>query len=151
MMGMTVEERFAAKYEVATSGCWLWTSSRFRNGYGQFRDKRFPTALAHRVSWLLHRGPIPDGMQTDHLCRNPRCVNPDHMELVTNRENSRRGRGSVTSCKHGHAYDDENTGWKLDKTRGWRRYCRACARKGGSARPTRHIDRTHLTRAWPNC
>ncbi len=144
-MGVTIKERFAAKYDVSPSGCWLWTASRFRNGYGQFRDKELPTSLAHRASWLLHRGLIP------HLCRNPLCVNPEHLELVTNRENSRRGKGSVTSCKHGHAYDEENTGWKLDKVRGWRRYCRACARKGGSARPSRHIDRVHLTRAWPNC
>jgi len=99
-----------------------------------------PTQLAHRVSWLLYVGPISDGMQIDHLCKNVGCVNPAHMELVTNRENSQRGRGSITECKQGHSYDDENTGWKFDKTRGWRRYCRACARDGMRRR-----------RAWPNC
>jgi len=124
-----VEERFRAKYVEKTSGCWVWTASCFRNGYGQFRDSSLPTALAHRVAWIIFVGPIPDGMQIDHLCRNTLCVNPAHMELVTNQTNSERGRGSITECKHGHPYNEENTYWKFDQTRGWRRSCRICARE----------------------
>lgn len=70
--------------------CWLWMGAKWK-GYGQFGVQQspgvWPLRKAHRVAYELIVGPIPDGMQLDHLCRNPSCVNPDHLEPVTNREN----------------------------------------------------------------
>jgi hypothetical protein len=70
--------------------CWLWMHSCTHDGYGQFKlDNRM--MRAHRVAYLFSIGAIPDDLQIDHLCRNRRCCNPMHMELVTTRENTRRG------------------------------------------------------------
>ena len=83
--------------------------------------------LAHRMIYELLVGPIPDGLEIDHLCRNRGCVNPGHMEPVTHRENLMRGdtvaaaNPAKTHCIRGHPYDDENT-----YRYGSHRYCRAC-------------------------
>lgn len=162
------EERFLAKVRKDAAGCWIWQASRSGGGprsvsmsdggypYGQFWLKQFGRPIgAHRAAWILFRGPIPDGLQVDHKCENTLCVNPEHLELVTNEVNARRStRGRVTECKHGHPYDKANTGWKHDPVRGLRRYCRACARIArrrkqglegdGTPRPKAH-------KAWPNC
>ena len=84
---------------------------------------------AHRVSWELLVGPIPEGLELDHLCRNHGCVNPDHLEPVTHAVNVRRGRGGTSwaqkkHCPQGHPYDDANT----YLYRG-RRSCRECSRQ----------------------
>src|SRR3954470_20141998 len=74
------------------TGCWLWTGARSaKGGYGDVSvsGMRF---RAHRLIYEWERGPIPEGLILDHLCCNPPCVNPDHMEVVTNRENILRGR-----------------------------------------------------------
>lgn len=85
--------RKAPSYTVdPTTGCWLWDHHTSDKGYGQLRERSSGrTIKAHRYFYELHRGPIPDGLHLDHLCRNPRCVNPDHLEPVTNGENQRRG------------------------------------------------------------
>lgn len=73
------------------SGCWIWIGSRSK-GYGRLRrpkERRY--VAAHRLAYEQHRGPIPDGLELDHLCRTPACVNPQHLEPVTHRENLRRG------------------------------------------------------------
>lgn len=72
------------------SGCWVWHSTKKEGGYGIIR-RHGRVIPAHRYVYELHRGPIPDGLVIDHLCRNPSCVNPDHLEPVPLRENVRRG------------------------------------------------------------
>ena len=96
-----------------TESCWLWTGSQSAGGYGRMRWPGLPHAMcAHRISYLLSVGPIPEGMEIDHLCFNPRCVRPDHLEPVTSKENVRRARvvnpvknpqfGKCELCKRGH-------------------------------------------------
>ena len=88
---MSTWDRFWARVDVGL--CWEWTGSNDR-GYGMFRlDGR--TVRAHRWAWETLVGPIPRGLHLDHLCRNPPCVNPDHLEPVTQPENIRRGHAAL--------------------------------------------------------
>lgn len=125
-----VSERFWAKVE-KTDSCWNWTASIDRAGYGRVRN-RLGTCLAHRIAYELLIGPIPAGLVLDHLCKNTTCVNPDHLEPVTDAENRRRGdwiaANTTTHCQRGHALDAVTAyvappGTKRPGTR----YCRKCA------------------------
>jgi hypothetical protein len=80
----------AARVEIGHGGCLLWTGARLPLGYGVMRYQG-RIAYAHRVAWTMIHGPIPEGLVLDHLCRNPSCINPDHLEPVTQQENIRRG------------------------------------------------------------
>ena len=84
-------DRFSSKVLIGLGGCWCWQASRNRKGYGQYSIKGRPV-LAHRWAYEQLRGPIPDGMHIDHLCRVRHCVNPEHMEPVTPAENFHRGK-----------------------------------------------------------
>ncbi len=114
------------------SGCWLWTASLNWRGYGQVRSNG-PVRMAHRVVYEAYKGGIPDGLQLDHLCRVRSCVNPDHLEPVTPKENVRRGnfghggdRNLIkTRCPKGHPYEGDN----LYVRRNGSRQCRACHRE----------------------
>ena len=75
------------------TNCWLWDAYRTKHGYGQF-NRKGTVYYAHRYSYEVAKGPIPDGLTLDHLCKNQHCVNPDHLEPVTLRENLRRA-GSI--------------------------------------------------------
>lgn len=122
-------ERFWSK--VDTSGdCWEWLAYRQPDGYGTFKLNG-SMRLAHRIAYELVKGPIPEGLQLDHLCRNRGCVNPSHLEPVTLIENQRRSPfkyGQLTHCPHGHPFSEENTLiWR--RARGTVRICRTCNRE----------------------
>ena len=128
------EVRFWGKVD-KTQDCWIWTAGT-RRGYGHFWSSGKDIS-AHRFSYELLVGKIPDGLQLDHLCRNRVCVNPDHLEPVTLQENLRRGNGNKkatkaaaqkrrmqTECKRNHPYNEENTYKRPDGGRD----CRECMR-----------------------
>jgi hypothetical protein len=132
-IGRDYEARFWSKVDMQPGGCWEWTASRKNTGYGQFMKTTGNLVLAHRLAYELVHGSVPEGLHLDHLCRNRGCVNPAHLEPVTNRENTVRGMaGEVnaarmlakTACKYGHPYTEANT---RITPQGWRA-CRACAR-----------------------
>ena len=88
-------EQFAQKVRI-TETCWLWEASCFSEGYGYFKNRK-----AHRVSYELFKGSVPDGLQLDHLCRVRHCVNPAHLEAVTNQVNVIRAKRGEP-CPHGN-------------------------------------------------
>lgn len=99
-MNRDEESRFRAKVtEDPDTGCWEWTAHRTRLGYGRFYAGRY--VQASRWSFEFFRGPIPDGLEIDHLCRNRACVNPDHLEPVSHAENCRRVPGRMVECPTG--------------------------------------------------
>lgn len=123
-------------YVVAEGGCWEWVGGKNDKGYASVRidgEHRY----GHRVMYELHKGPIPKGTVIDHLCRNPGCGNPAHLEAVVQKENIRRGKKGVlcTHCKHGHEYTPENT--YLTPGTGSKR-CRTCTQLREKSRPPRH-------------
>jgi hypothetical protein len=125
----TPEERFWPKVD-AEGDCWEWTASKFFDGYGMFWGPD-GHMRAHRFAWETLVGPIPDGLQIDHLCRNRLCCNPDHLQPTTHRVNVLRGEGPAavnarkTHCKRNHEFTPENT---AERSEGGRR-CRQCHRE----------------------
>ncbi len=113
------------------TGCWIWLKGLMPAGYGCFGYKG-KTVLAHRISYEVAKGPIPKGLQIDHICRVRCCVNPDHLRCVTIRENVLCGIGvaaqnlAKTHCRRGHEYTPDNTFSIPSNPRG--RRCRECNR-----------------------
>lgn len=142
------EARFWAKVR-RSDGCWEWQGSLSSKGYGVFWDADHKNnLLAHRVAYELVTGPIPDGLQLDHLCRNRRCVNPAHLEPVTGKENLLRGdthaanNASKEVCKNGHPFDVV----RPDGSRG----CRTCDVEKTRRYQARHRDRYLASQALAN-
>ncbi len=132
----TSRDRFESKFYV-TPGCWIWVAAT-RSGYGRvWVDGKLVSA--HRYSYEMYVGPIPDGMVVRHKCDTPSCVNPDHLEIGSQAENIgdavRRGRHFspsrlVTHCPQGHEYTEDNT---YPRPEGGRA-CRQCHRERALAR-----------------
>jgi hypothetical protein len=142
-MPKSLEAKLADKIDRQNGdGCWIWTGSLNVWGYGKIRPESITVTCeygythhlrqkqqqAHRVVYEMLAGPIPDGMQLDHLCRNRQCVRPDHLEPVTAQENARRIYADKTHCVNGHELTEENTYVWHEK-----RACRICR--------TRAVDR----------
>lgn len=137
-----IPERIWSKLKLADSGCWEWQGSLSPDGYGLTTFGRKVRTSVHRAVYQAMRGPIPDNLVCDHLCRNRRCANPDHIEPVTNAENLRRGEGGLvvraiaaanaakTHCKRGHPLSGDN----LRLPYRGNRMCRTCAYELDNAR-----------------
>ena len=120
-------QRFMSKVK-NTNNCWIWLAGKQGGGYGQFRVNG-KTLLSHRISYELFKDDIPYGLELDHLCRVRHCVNPEHLEVVTSQENTKRGELGLinklkTQCKNGHEYNEKNT----YKRKTGKRQCRECHR-----------------------
>lgn len=130
MSRLTPMQRWAAKVQLPADpdGCWEWTGNKNHHGYGGFyvdgKNRR-----AHRYGYERFVGEVPEGLQTDHLCRNRSCVNPSHLEPVTRRENILRGIGpsaihaAKLVCLNGHSLEGDAVYRRRDR-RG--RHCRQC-------------------------
>jgi len=127
--------------------CWIWRASLDTHGYGHGRF-RGRLRLAHRISYELFVGEIPDGLVLDHLCRQPSCVNPEHLEAVTNRENVLRGNSIVakhalkTQCPQGHKYDKV-----VARGEGTARICTVCQREHSKRQAAQQKAARHAARA----
>lgn len=125
-LGSALDGRMLANFEekvvrITESGCWIWTGSTNNMGYGIFTIRRSPfqwKPLAHRFSWMVHKGPIPPNKYLCHTCDVPACCNPEHLFIGDSKTNVqdmyRKGRNrhwsaAKTHCKHGHAYTEEST------------------------------------------
>lgn len=143
MASATTElDRFHSKYEQgADDECWEWSGTMYSNGYGMFAlsrngSSKVKYALAHRYSYEVRVGEVPEGLVLDHLCRNRGCINPGHLEPVTTRENLVRGEGFVgvqsrrTHClRKGHPLSGENLYVSPKGGRG----CRKCRTEQANA------------------
>lgn len=121
-----VIDRLLDRIEIDENGCWLWTGPVTRDGYGMIGVEGNRSRGIHRVAYEHFVGPIPIGLQIDHLCRVRHCCCPWHLEAVTSGENTRRGdtgkhlvsaQLSKTHCAQGHPFDEENT----RRWRDWRK------------------------------
>ena len=129
-----VIDRVLSRVRDTADGCVETNYSTGSHGYGQIGwhdEDRRRMALTHRVAWIAKNGPIPEGMTVDHICRNRKCLNVEHLRLLTNSENaSDNGFRSRTHCPAGHPYAGPNL--YIDPTGG--RRCRTCAKAHAARR-----------------
>ena len=127
--------RFRQKVK-KTKGCWNWLAASDNHGYGRF-DFLGKYAMAHRASYVLFVGDIPEGLTIDHICRHRGCVNPNHLRPMTLRDNILCGENIAainarkTHCKHGHPFSGENLLIRKNRTR----VCRICHKRNNDSRP----------------
>lgn len=132
----TLEERFWAYVNKQSDGeCWGWRLRRMRNGYGRIgitdpATRSVVNKYAHRLSWELNRGPIPEGYEVHHKCHNRMCVNPSHLEVLTVQDHRRSDMRERVECPHGHPYSPENTYMNPKGVK----ICRTCLRLGAKRR-----------------
>jgi hypothetical protein len=133
----------SSRIEFVADGCWLWTGSLSPTGYGERIRRSGNRQAPHRVVYELMVGPIPEGLVIDHLCRVRNCVNPAHLEPVTQRENTMRSpiapaavNAAAQQCRRGHPFDEANTYVDPNGYRG----CRACRTAAARA----HKERTRV-------
>jgi len=120
--------RTVGHYVDGATGCWIFAGHVSKKGYGKMWNEGRRSDIAHRVYYQRERGPIPEGLQLDHLCRNRACVNPAHLEPVTGKVNAGRGvRATRTHCQHGHPYAGSNLVVSRRKKK-IQRECRECQR-----------------------
>lgn len=134
---MTALARFHEKTRRAESGCLEWLGATNSRGYGSFSfGGKGKNVLAHRWIYEATVGPIATEMTIDHICRNRRCVDVKHLEVVTRGENTRRSRAIITHCKRGHPLSGDNIVWKKG-----RRNCLVCKREAQRRAWQRTTDR----------
>lgn len=139
----------------ARTGCWVWRGNLNEDGYGrlwQRVDGKRKLRYAHIVSYEFHVGPVPEGLELDHTCRNHACINPAHLEPVTHAENIRRGTSPAAvargaeHCPQGHPYDAANT---YERPDGTGRGCRACNGRTGRPNGWQQKAKTHCPSQHP--
>lgn len=137
-----VVARFLSNIDVVEpTGCWIWKLAQSGPaadkgmGYGLFTAVGWKREQAHRASYRMFVDDIPEGLHVDHLCNVRMCVNPLHLEVVTQAENNRRGAERRSSCRRGHAYTPENTRY----SRAGYRECRTCLRDKEARRDRRRV------------
>lgn len=143
-----VRKKFDNKYEIKQSGCWEWTGYRLPKGYGYINIGGKSTG-AHRVSYMIHKGEIPNGMHVHHICENTCCVNPEHLTILTPEANLKLNSSPIAInsrkefCKRGHEFNEDNTRYTKRNGKLHRR-CRQCHNE--SCKQKRHRDKTDHSR-----
>ncbi len=132
--------RFLVKIEKqpGPDGCWLWTARVNDDGYGEFRAFA-KNVKAHFYSFVIYKGPVPQGLEIDHECKRRNCVNPRHLRAIPHAKNVIRGeehyKRQQTHCQRGHEFTAANTGYNREK-----RYCRACSNAAQNARKRKYRE-----------
>ena len=128
MLEQISDHYIKSRIKIDENGCWIWQRQIGRHGYALVSDK-VTSYRMHRQSYMFYKGEIPKGLVLDHLCRNKPCINPEHLEPVTNRENVLRGVGisavnaKKTHCSRGHELSGDNL---YIAPKDGSRKCRAC-------------------------
>lgn len=142
---MSTQERILAHIGVDENGCWLWQANKNSGDYGQMTigsrsDGSRTNAMAYRVSYEAFKGKVPAGLHLDHLCRVHACVNPEHLEPVTPKENNHRGNPAwkqaqaKTHCLRGHELSGKNIYARTSVLGTTRRICAVCHRARQNAK-----------------